>query len=454
MKKFTYSFSYLAAAVGAVARRRAAGGVAVAQAGGPARRRAGALLLGFNVVRIGPMYSNFAHVYTLCHMEAHRRYQLWGRRGPWGYVFNWWVGLYHGVLPGTFTASHLYNHHRFDNDVRDAYSTAGYPRDSIVSLLRYLVVWCFYATNLSTLYDFYKRRMPLWFCHTALGTAYYAGFVALAVHATSARWALWTIGYPLVEGNILLAVVNFTWHMFLEEGNEYVNSTTIEEGTEFIFSEEYHVVHHQAPGYHHTRYRAHYEKHRSKYDLVFEKCNLFELGFTAIFRNYERLRGFVKDPTPETIDILKRRLRCTWWWLDYLYIRFESSCSELQPPGGAGLRFGSSFSGLSGSSSRAHSPTSTNLSARSALTTADCGRPRDHSADGHGLDQTQAINARVREQLIAAVALEAARRQVVHHLAPRRSLVRVEAVGFEARLGGARRALDLQREDDLAVLKV
>ena len=80
-----------------------------------------------------------------------------------------------------------------------------------------------------------------------------------------------------------------------------------------IFSEEYHVVHHQAPGYHHTRYRAHYEKHRSKYDLVFEKCNLFELGFTAIFRNYERLRGFVKDPTPETIDILKRRLRCTWW---------------------------------------------------------------------------------------------------------------------------------------------
>ena len=117
----------------------------------------------------------------------------------------------------------------------------------------------------------------------------------------------------MVEGNILLAVVNFTWHMFLEEGNEYVNSTTIEEGTEFIFSEEYHVVHHQAPGYHHTRYRAHYEKHRPKYDLVFEKCNLFELGFTAIFRNYERLRGFVKDPTPETIDILKRRLRCTWW---------------------------------------------------------------------------------------------------------------------------------------------
>ena len=47
-----------------------------------------------------------------------------------------------------------------------------------------------------------------------------------------------------------------------------------------------------------------------------------------------------------------------------------------------------------------------------------------------GLDQAQAIDARVRKQLVAAVALEAARRQVVHHLAPRRSLVRVEAVGF------------------------
>ena len=234
----------------------------------------------------------------------------------------------------------------------------------------------------------------------------------------------------MVEGNILLAVVNFTWHMFLEEGNEYVNSTTIEEGTEFIFSEEYHVVHHQAPGYHHTRYRAHYEKHRSKYDLVFEKCNLFELGFTAIFRNYERLRGFVKDPdagddrhfeASTAVYVVVARL---------LIYTFRVLLLGAPTSRRRRLAVRLVIFGISGSSSRAHSPTSTNLSAR-ALTTADCGRPRDHSADSRlaSIRPKRSMHAST-QQLVAAVALEAARRQVVHHLAPRRSLVRVEAVGF------------------------
>ena len=103
--------------------------------------------------------------------------------------------------------------------------------------------------------------------------------------------------------------------MFIEGDNDFVNSTTIENGEDFIFSEEYHVVHHQSPGFHHTRYREEFEKKvkQGKYDIVFQDVNIFELAFTGIFRNYERLAGMVKDPKPDCAEVLKRRLRETIW---------------------------------------------------------------------------------------------------------------------------------------------
>jgi len=60
----------------------------------------------YNLVRIGPMYMNFMYVYVMCHKEAHTRGQLWNKRysflqlKPIRYVFNFWVGCFHGVVPG------------------------------------------------------------------------------------------------------------------------------------------------------------------------------------------------------------------------------------------------------------------------------------------------------------------------------------------------------------------
>ena len=65
------------------------------------------------------------------------------------YFFNHWVGMFHGVAPGTFTWSHVYNHHKYDNDERDVYSTAFRPRDSFSAWVRYLPEWFAYASNIS-----------------------------------------------------------------------------------------------------------------------------------------------------------------------------------------------------------------------------------------------------------------------------------------------------------------
>jgi fatty acid desaturase len=231
------------------------------------------------------------------------------------------LGLFHGVIPGTFSYSHTANHHRWNNTVKDVYSTAGYPRNSLWNFCRYNVIWICYATNISSLYYFAEERRWDLFRKTAVATAYYCSILAAIATLFGTPFMLITMVYPLVEGNVMLAVVNWTWHMFLgSEGDDYVNSTTIENGTEFIFSEEYHVVHHAAPGLHHSKYRDLFESQQSKYEIVFQDVNLFELGFTAMFRNYDRLADMVKV-TPKTKlmsrDELKAKLQTQlekcWW---------------------------------------------------------------------------------------------------------------------------------------------
>ncbi len=201
------------------------------------------------------------------------------------------------------------------------YSTAGYPRNSLWNFCRYNVIWIFYATNISSLYYFAQEKKWDLFRKTLLATSYYCAFLATVGAVFGTPFVLITMVYPLVEGNIMLAVVNWTWHMFLgSEKDDYVNSTTIENGTEFIFSEEYHVVHHAAPGLHHSKYRDLFKAQEAKYEIIFQDVNLFELGFTAMFRNYDRLADMVKV-TPKTKlmsrDELKEKLRTqleTCWW--------------------------------------------------------------------------------------------------------------------------------------------
>ena len=171
----------------------------------------------------------------------------------------------------------------------------------------------FRSYNESTFYDFYVQGDYKKLNETILGTLYYVGFIAANIQIFGLKFALVTVVYPLIEGNILLALVNYTWHMFIEDGNDYVNSLTIVNGENFIFSEEYHVVHHYAPGFHHSRYKEVFDKHIKQYDIVFENVNLFELGITAMLGNYKRLSTMVRDPPKDVEEKLKRRLRdCLW----------------------------------------------------------------------------------------------------------------------------------------------
>lgn len=283
--------------------------------------------LAYNLLRIGPMYVNFAHLYTLAHKESHAYgavfSPLLNRLGA-GYAFNWVAGPFFGVLPGTFTHSHQLNHHRYHNGVSDVYSTGGFPRDSLWSFCRYFFVWLLYASNLSTLHQLVAEGRTRAAVEVVGATMYYLALVG-AVAAVSPAWAAASMGWAFVEGNVLLAMVNWVWHAFIDPAdptNPFIVSTTIVRGQEFIFSEEYHAVHHAKPGLHWSKYEAHFEGERAQYAaakaVLLQDANLFVVWGMIVAGDYAGLAGLVHDPAKKwdakaLPGVLRARLRHTIW---------------------------------------------------------------------------------------------------------------------------------------------
>lgn len=287
----------------------------------------------YNVVRIGPMYRNFMYVYVLCHKEAHCFGKLFSEpyRNYMGlqFVYNYFIGFFHGVIPGPFTESHIYNHHKYDNDSDDVYSTGAYPRDSFKQYLRYVYIWFLYALNISSIHKFYSEGMMDKTVRCMAGCLYYVFGLCLCSKFISPLFALMYVWYPLVEANILLSAVNYTWHAFIDpdnHDNDYVNSTTILDAMNFTLDEEYHVVHHQYSGVHWSKNQELYERHIEDYKkctaTVFRGTNIFVIWGMVVNKDYDGLCDhFVQYEEDESKrlsreelrELLKARLRCTTW---------------------------------------------------------------------------------------------------------------------------------------------
>jgi len=287
----------------------------------------------YNIIRIGPMYRHFMYVYVLCHKEAHSYGNLFSEphNTMFGlrYIYNYYIGFFHGVLPGPFTESHIYNHHKYDNSMDDVYSTGAYPRDSFIEFLRYVYVWFLYALNISSIKKFYAESKMKRVYRSMGGTLYYIAGVTVAWKIVGNQFALFYILYPLIEGNILLSAVNYTWHAFIDptnHDNDYVNSVTILDGLNFTLDEEYHVVHHQYAGVHWSKNKALFYKHIEDYKkctaTIFKECNLFVIWGMIVAKDYDGLtEHFVQldDDTTKHLSktelskLLKERLQCTTW---------------------------------------------------------------------------------------------------------------------------------------------
>jgi hypothetical protein len=288
----------------------------------------------YHLIRIGPYFMNFAYVYTLCHKEGHSYAGLFSK----GYndsillrnVFNYWIGMFYGVLPATFAYGHSINHHRYNNGPLDVISTADKPRDNFFNWVCYLPRYVLYAVNISTIHQFASEKNWKIVFKVFLGSVYFLVWVYLVGTIIGWHFAIAYVSFPFFEACLLLAAVNWSWHAFLDPANpanEYVQSVTILDGCINVLNEDAHVVHHSFPGAHWTEHPAHMTKAWDKYienrASVFRTTHAFEIFGMSVARDYDALaKKFVdikgeKEGCPmshaEKVELMKERLRGCWW---------------------------------------------------------------------------------------------------------------------------------------------
>jgi len=306
----------------------------------------------YHVLRIGPYFMNFAYVYTLCHKEGHSKLGLYAKgynTGPLRHVFNWWIGLFYGVMPASFAIGHSLNHHRYNNGPGDVVSTSDKPRDSWKAFLCYMPRWLLYSSNLATYIQFMREKNPKVANKTLVGSAYYVCWIALIAQLVDPAFALAFLGYPFFENVLLLSCVNWSWHAFLDPddpSDEYVQSITILDGSINVLNEDYHVVHHQYPGAHWTEHPALVEKHWAEYEnkrgSVFRGTHAFEVFAMVLIGDYDMLaskfvdtlakaKGVPELTHDEKKTLLMQRVRGVWWGPRAKNVAYRSCNREEDP---------------------------------------------------------------------------------------------------------------------------
>jgi hypothetical protein len=280
----------------------------------------------YHVFRIGPYFMNFAYVYTLAHKEGHMLSGMF--KDPYNMVlrnaFNFWVGLFYGVMPSSFAYGHTRNHHRYTNSPHDVVTTGDRPRDNFTNFIRYIPRFGSYAVNISTVIEFWQDGNYLYVAKMLWGTLVYWSFASLIFYIHP-LFAMAYVVYPLLENMFILSAINWCWHAFIDPDdpdNDYAQSVTLLDGPVNVLNEDYHVVHHQYPSAHWTRnpelYKKHWDGYLSNQPTMFKGVHVMELFFLIILKKYREMAEKFVDPNDKmTLEdkeaLIKARLQaCSW----------------------------------------------------------------------------------------------------------------------------------------------
>jgi len=239
-------------------------------------------------------------------------------------VFNWWCGIFYGIMPSSFAYGHTRNHHKYNNSPRDVVTTGDRPRDNFSNFIRYIPRFGSYAVNISTVIEFWADKNYPYVFKMIWGTVYYWIFVSM-IYKMHSTFAVAYCIYPLLENILILSAINWSWHSFIDPDdpdNEYAMSITLLDGPVNVLNEDYHVVHHQYPAHHWTENPKLYKKHRDEYlsrkPTIFRGSHVMEIFFLVILKKYKEMAEKFVDLTDkmtlkEKEELLISRLRaCSW----------------------------------------------------------------------------------------------------------------------------------------------
>eukprot|EP01083_Nonionella_stella_P313375 1124707_1 len=288
----------------------------------------------YTFARVGPAAQHFAYVHTLAHKEGHSvgifTFAWYPLRQFVNNAFNWWIGLFYGLMPGTYSYGHSINHHSFNNLEGDLISTGWDVRDNIMNWFAYLVQFALYHLNITSFVKFYVAKKTRRYAKNMIvGMTWYWSFhvIVYIVSGYNATFVFWYLTYPIFEGLIFLSGVNWAWHMFVDptdHHNEFVGSITLLNGPGNVLHEDYHVVHHQYPAHHWSTHPRLFEKRKTEYyknnASVFQQTHAMEIFFYGITRQYDKIaqkydKSFLPKSMTRTqlVDLIKCRVRETFY---------------------------------------------------------------------------------------------------------------------------------------------
>lgn len=278
----------------------------------------------YHFLRIGPHFRFFAHIHTLVHKEGHDHRGFWkGSFQLFNEVCQWWIGPFYGIVPTSYSVSHLKIHHRWHNDVDDVHTNLDLDRTKFKSFLVYVPRFTLYWVGITPLALFLKRGERRVALQGLYGVAAYYGVTALLLIWDPMFCVMYWI-FPHLEAIVGLAAISYLWHAFVEEsdsGNQYVNSMTILNGHDNIFNEDYHVVHHHHPSTHWTDIPEHFEQHKEKYAActatIFTDTEqgmlikwLFENNWDAMASHFVDLNGRLTHEEKKALIYRRLRVQC------------------------------------------------------------------------------------------------------------------------------------------------
>ena len=257
-----------------------------------------------------------ATAWTLAHREGHlsrgRMYRPWlGDR--MGNFFENWLGIFYGTVPYNFSVAHTLTHHRFDSGTGDPVYQWDIDRTCFGDLMLFHWRFFLYMTGVSSLAEFrresgvipavdraqakLRRGMAIYWIWAPLGIL--ALLIGTGSSVASALLFLFLVCLqPLFAMSTFLSIISVGQHGFLEFDEagrhlKHVTSTTILDGFDDSFGEDYHLAHHLFPVAAHDRLPEHVTRERSEWarcnGAVFRNTTFFEIAIMIHLGQFDRL---------------------------------------------------------------------------------------------------------------------------------------------------------------------
>ena len=312
------------------------------------------LVLIYYFAWVGPGGRGMGTAWTLAHREGHlsggRMYRSWiGNRV--GNFFENWFGLLYGIVPYNFSTSHILLHHRLDNGKGDPVYCWDLDRTKAGDMMLYQWRFFRFMSGLSSLVEFGRERGS----HPAVDPAraklrrgmaiYWMGLPAiiltvLMATGSSVASALLFLFFiylqPLFAMTSFLAAINVGQHGFLEFDDagghlKHVVATTIIDGMDDSFGEDFHVAHHYAPSVQHDKLSEHVAGERPNWarchGAVFERTTIFEVAMMVHLRQFDRLvrKHYVNFAESANVDELAALFERRAKRLEMSYEEYEFS---------------------------------------------------------------------------------------------------------------------------------